>query len=401
MAARAFELPLSRTSNPLILVSSTSPSLGAQSSSEPQGWPDRGTGPHLPARPHLPADPGPRVHATRVRAERHGLRFDVLRPDRASRAPRLRRPEPLALRADPLPARPFRARSPQPPRGRAAGHLLALRRRHVDRGLRDRLRHLEGEESASHRGRSVHFVLVAAVCFLALALAAVFGGRWVNRRLPCACARHRGRRLLKTEPKFPPQPRSGAARTGRTTAPPFSQTRRWGGGRFTRRRLPGRSATRFSSSLQGSTRPRGSGRGKEEARADAGRRVEEAWRRYGEGIEARGTIATSTSASRRRGVAHVSGRRADRRDLRAGGRGGDRRRRRRERARALAGSGHARRVVSSASGIASRSSGQRPLRSWPVSYAGVLDDLVRRRSRSAGGQVAREGRHALPPRQSA
>ena len=105
---------------------------------DPQGQPQRPqTRPRadLDARRHLPLHPDQRVRAHRLQRPGPGLRLDLLQPHGAARRPRLRRPDAAQLRHDPRLPRPFRARGQGPPGRRGARHLLALRRRHVDRGF--------------------------------------------------------------------------------------------------------------------------------------------------------------------------------------------------------------------------------------------------------------------------
>ena len=92
---------------------------------------------HAPDGPRLPADADARVRADRVQPLRRGVRDDLLRPHRPARRACLRRAD-AALDGDR--ARISRPLHPgAPPRGRDPRNLLALRRRNVDRGVRDDL----------------------------------------------------------------------------------------------------------------------------------------------------------------------------------------------------------------------------------------------------------------------
>ena len=75
---------------------------------------------------------------------------DLLRAHRPARRARLHRAQPAAVRAHPLHSRALRAEDREPPRRRAAGDLLALRGRNVDRGVHHGVRDLE------HKPRRVH-----------------------------------------------------------------------------------------------------------------------------------------------------------------------------------------------------------------------------------------------------
>ena len=84
-----------------------------------------------------------RSTSTSTSASRRATRpgDDLLRPDRPARRARLHRPDPALDRDRPLVPRPLLARAA--PRAQRAGHLLALRRHHVDRRVHDGLRDLE------------------------------------------------------------------------------------------------------------------------------------------------------------------------------------------------------------------------------------------------------------------
>ena len=102
----------------------------------------------------LPHHPVHRVRARRLQHERRCLRIRLLRADGPPRRARLRRAHPAHDRRRAGVPWPLLAGAPS--RGRAAGHLLALRRRDVDRRVRGRLPDLgPGAEPARERGSSV------------------------------------------------------------------------------------------------------------------------------------------------------------------------------------------------------------------------------------------------------
>ena len=110
--------------------------------------------PHdVPARLHVPLHPDQRVRPHRVLAAGQRAGHDLLRAHRPARRARLHRPDAAAVRHDPRLPRPLHGRGA--PRHRGAGHLLALRRRDVDRRLHDRLHHLGRGEPAALRGGGV------------------------------------------------------------------------------------------------------------------------------------------------------------------------------------------------------------------------------------------------------
>ena len=89
---------------------------------------------------HVPLHPDQRVRPHRLRPARLRPGLGLLRPHRPARRARLRRPDAAGDGRGALVPRPLLARGA--PRRRGAGHLLALRRRHVDGRLLDRLRAL-------------------------------------------------------------------------------------------------------------------------------------------------------------------------------------------------------------------------------------------------------------------
>ncbi len=103
-------------------------------------------------------------------------------------------------------AGPFRPRCPRPPRRRAAGDLLALRRRHVDRRLRDRLRDLEawacGTRFGPKRRPSASSSSPRRASWRSRSRS-LRGSLGRDRGLPRARARDRGRDLHSLRPEGP------------------------------------------------------------------------------------------------------------------------------------------------------------------------------------------------------
>ena len=109
---------------------------------------------------------------------RRRLRHDLLRPHRPPRGARLRRPDAAARRHDPRVPRPLHAGAP--PRRRDPRHLLALRRRNVDRGLLDRVHPLAAVRNpVRSEADAFRFLLLTVGCF-ALIVAAAAVATWIG-----------------------------------------------------------------------------------------------------------------------------------------------------------------------------------------------------------------------------
>ena len=120
---------------------------------------------------HVPLRPDQRVRPHRLRPARLRPGLGLLRPDRPARRARLRRPHPAGDGRGALLPRALLARGA--PRRRGAGHLLALRRRHVGGRVLDRLRALSvlnplrSEEEAF---RALIYVVAVVVVIVVLVL---------------------------------------------------------------------------------------------------------------------------------------------------------------------------------------------------------------------------------------
>jgi uncharacterized membrane protein len=138
------------------------------------------------------------------------------------------------------------------------------------------------------------FVLVAAVCFLALALAAVFGGRWVGIAVFLALVLGIAVGVyLKTEPKVrEPAVWERRAPDGRRRLLVLADEALGGRALYEEIVYRADSATEVLVVAPGlDATSREWDEAKDEARADAGRRVEEAVEALrAKGIEARGTV---------------------------------------------------------------------------------------------------------------
>ena len=104
---------------------------------------------HLAAGRDLPLHPDQRVRPHRLQRPRPRLRLDLLQPHRPARRPRLRRADAAQLRRRSAPSAATSARRRRTTSASRCRHLLALRRRHVDRRLHHRLHPL----AAQHGGR--------------------------------------------------------------------------------------------------------------------------------------------------------------------------------------------------------------------------------------------------------
>src|SRR5919106_470285 len=132
--------------------------------SGPQDWhPD-----HLPARPDVPHHPGERVRPHRLRPARQRPGHDLLLPDRPARVPRLHRTHPAVVRDDPRLPRPLLGQGA--PRRRGAGHLLALRRHHVDLRVQHALRPVAVLNPLRSEQEAFRFLV-----YVAIAVAVVVG----------------------------------------------------------------------------------------------------------------------------------------------------------------------------------------------------------------------------------